>query len=345
MYKGLIIGAGNIGYGFQNYGVGFPTTHFEAYMQNSELELVGISESDPELLLKLKKNHNFSIAASYMALLRKESPDIVSICTPDETHYDILCEVLSCDFIKGIWCEKPVTLSLAQARDIERRSAKKHIPVLVNFIRRYDPFYTYLKDHMNDLLGEIQAVTVYYSGGLVTNGSHVCDLLSYWFGDCKAVSARTLKNEIFGQAEYENGMIAHLVPMDGKKYPMLEFNIFGTKARLDTINKPFGAYDYRYFKAEESQYLNISFVSRKEERPIPDDFSRSYMSNALDDLLKCVKTGIEPKSSVRSALSSLEMISGLWSSAGQGNRVTFPLENENIILNSGIGDASLWKKN
>jgi len=51
-------------------------------------------------------------------LLAEQNPDIVSVCTPDATHADILYTVLKTTGVRAVLAEKPLALDVRQARDV-----------------------------------------------------------------------------------------------------------------------------------------------------------------------------------------------------------------------------------
>ncbi len=341
-YTAAIIGLGNIGYKFQEYKVGFATTHFEAYIKNNRVDLVSVCDTDEAQVTKVARQYGLAGFGDYKEMLKRTAPSFVSICSPDETHYQVLKDILDFDSVKAVWCEKPITLSLRQAKEVVSLYEEKKKVLLVNFIRRYDAFYEYIKDNLDSLVGEIKTVSVYYSGGLVTAGSHVADLLNYFFGDCVSARGRKAGNDVRGELEFGNGLHVNLIPMQ-TEYSILEMNIFGDRARLDTINRPFGEYNYRYFVAEKSNFSSAKFISKSEAKPIPENMPRRYMETALENLIECVESGKQPKSSGLSSLKSLEIILALWYCAKQDKKILFPFDKEEVVLPKSGGDARLWK--
>lgn len=345
-YRAAIIGLGNIGYGFQSFKAPFLTTHFEAYQKNPQIELMAVCDTNKELVQEIATKHDLHGYTDSEELLKKEKPEIVSVCTPDGAHSSLV-KSAAISGAKGIWCEKPIADSLTEAREMARLGKEKQVALAVNFFRRYDKFYQEVKKQLPKLIGDIQTVTVYYSGGLVTVGSHVADLLNFFFGPAQAVSAEEIAAGVTAMIYYNSGFVVNLVPMKSATYAIMEFNIFGKKGRLDTINKPFGEYEYRYFPLEASNFAPTSFIGQVEENPLSRELPRNYMEAGLKDLLECVRVGREPVSSGMTALQSLELISAIAYSAEHAEqRVFLPLSPDFLInLPPAEGDANLWKKN
>ena len=214
---------------------------------------------------------------------------------------------------------------------------QKKIKLLVNFTRRYDSFYQQIKNKWQNLLGEVQAITFYYSGGIVTVGSHMLDLLLFLLGECQEVYAEQTWRGLSGRLKFSKVSV-DIVPMNTKNYSIFEMNIFGDRARLDTINKPFGEYAYRYFIREKSK-IGSYFISSKEKQPIKIDLPRDYLVAALQDLLSSVRNNREPLSSGTTALKSLQIMHALLYSAGKnGIKISLPFNKTVSWLPESGGD-------
>ncbi len=342
-YRAALIGLGNIGYGFEKFNLPFVSTHFEAYQKENRVELTAICDTNQELVTGVAEKFALKAYTNTADMLQAEQPELVSICTPDATHATLLRLAIDTPSVRAIWCEKPITLSLSEAKEIVETCKAKNITLAVNFVRRYDEFYQTVKEKLLELVGPIQTVTVYYSGGLVTVGSHATDLLVFLFGEPHTVRALENERGFTAYLEYKNFTV-NLVPMKSEAYPIFEFDFFGEKGRLNTINKPFGEYDYSYISLEKSSYVSTGFIGRTEQNPISRDLPREFMENALSDVIESVENNREPLSSGNTALKSLELISAIVLAAEKQVAVTVPVIDSLIMLPTPIGDVSVWKK-
>src|SRR6266550_1482600 len=92
-------------------------THAEAYVECPDTELVAVCDSNPHRLEKCGDRWNVTHRYSNLSeMLESEQLDIVSVCTPDATHFEILRALLASQTrIKAILCEKPLVTSEAEA--------------------------------------------------------------------------------------------------------------------------------------------------------------------------------------------------------------------------------------
>jgi len=87
--------------------------------------------------------------------------DIVSVCTPPETHCQIVCNIAP--YVKGIYCEKPIATTLKDADKMIDVCLENNVILQINHQRRfYKPVFT-------------------FSRGVLNAGTHAFDLLDYLF--------------------------------------------------------------------------------------------------------------------------------------------------------------------
>ena len=106
-------------------GVAARTIHLPAYKKLSQIEVVG--GFDPNVG---GEEFPFPVYKSVSELLEKSQPDIVSIATPTQFHFDHTKSAL--DFGCHVFCEKPFMSSLNEADEIIRLANQKGKWVVVN---------------------------------------------------------------------------------------------------------------------------------------------------------------------------------------------------------------------
>jgi myo-inositol 2-dehydrogenase/D-chiro-inositol 1-dehydrogenase len=84
------------------------------------------------------------VVQDYRELLRRADVDAVAICTPTNTHFDVIWEAAAAG--KHIFCEKPVDLSLDRIRRINEHIAASRVQLMVGFNRRFDPNFQKLHE-------------------------------------------------------------------------------------------------------------------------------------------------------------------------------------------------------
>jgi scyllo-inositol 2-dehydrogenase (NADP+) len=146
---------------------------------------------------------------NYEELLNDSEVNLVSICSPSATHYEIAIKLLEAG--KNILIEKPITDSLVEAKAIYELAERKGLKVCVFQNRRFDAdFMTVQKVIDSGLLGDIITYEAYYdrykpilnakkwkeeaapaNGILYDLGSHIIDQVIVLFGKPTAVNGET----------------------------------------------------------------------------------------------------------------------------------------------------------
>ncbi len=83
----------------------------------------------------------------------------VAIASSTDTHADLILRATAAG--KAIFCEKPVDLDLARARECAAAVAKAGVPCLIGFQRRYDPTFAALKRRLDaGEIGEVEVLAI-----------------------------------------------------------------------------------------------------------------------------------------------------------------------------------------
>lgn len=113
--------------------------------------------------------------------------DVISICSPTPCHAHDLEMVLHLK-PKVIFCEKPVTTSVAETERLVADCRSANIPLAVNYTRRWDPDISELQADMQaDRWGQLRSAVGYYNKGILNNGSHMLDLLLLLVGPMEII--------------------------------------------------------------------------------------------------------------------------------------------------------------
>lgn len=85
--------------------------------------------------------------------------DAVAICTPTDTHADLIEQFARAG--KAVFCEKPVDLSLTRVKQCLKVVEDEKATLMVGFQRRFDPDFMALKQAIDDgQIGTVEMVTL-----------------------------------------------------------------------------------------------------------------------------------------------------------------------------------------
>jgi predicted dehydrogenase len=352
MYKVGIIGCGNIAYKYNEIFTKWPVTHMSAYNVHPKTTITAVSDFNKENIKQCSEIYNVPNSyTDHKKMLENEKLDIVSICTPCETHAEIIRDIAKYK-VKAIFCEKPFTNNLDDAKEVTSLCKSKGILLVVNFQRRHDLFYQYVKDNMTQLVGDVKKVIFTYSGGVVNNGSHAFDLLNYYFGDIEELNAEIDDSTQIDNPnlsvfiKFKSGIRGLITTYNISNHSCFGMSIIGTKAKLDLINKPFFGYDYCYFKHQASDTLpSVTIASSKPEYPISKELERDLFVKAVDDIIKSIEEDKTPVSSAENASNVLKIVLSSIVSARENRKICAPFNETFPTLSKVRGLFKEWKKN
>lgn len=186
IYTVLIVGLGQIGAGYDiHHDVDdFALTHARAFYRHAGFRLIAGVDSDLGRRKRFESAYGipaFDDAGSSARLLK---PDIVVISTPTSEHAKTISEVLASYSPTAILCEKPLSYKFEEAKEIVKTVANHDCQLFVNYMRVANTGALEVKRRIQEELiqGPFKGV-VWYSKGLVNNGSHFLNLLEFWLGD------------------------------------------------------------------------------------------------------------------------------------------------------------------
>ncbi|MBW1861981.1 MAG: Gfo/Idh/MocA family oxidoreductase [Deltaproteobacteria bacterium] len=184
------------------------------------VEFCAVTDTTGPILKALKANKpSIAIYDDYKKMLDQEKPDAVFITTPTFLHVPMAMECIK----RGVhfFIEKPLSISCESARPLLNAMEKDKTVNMVGYMGRFIETFSKAWEIIHSgVLGEIVDfnATMYvsqlfkkgkgwrykkpFSGGgvLITQNSHLIDLLLWYFGDVKAVNGH-IKSYYSGETE------------------------------------------------------------------------------------------------------------------------------------------------
>jgi predicted dehydrogenase len=258
--------------------------------------------------LKLRTLENPQhVDTDFRKMLDRSTLDLVSICAyaPDRLE---MCEVALRAGAKGLWIEKTLGCSLAEAIRIGELARESGAKAVVDYPRRARaPFRVVKRAIENDTLGKLQSVTCHMTHQLLHTGTHAFDILRYWCGEVTSVMGRLEYgfegNEIqdqggVAQMEFESGTTA-FVSAKKKKYYIFQFDLLFENGRILLGN------DIQKVYLPDQSKLYSGFKELFES----DGFSWKdpHRENLLQDLIDSIERDTEPLCSIENAIEALRI--------------------------------------
>ena len=121
----------------------------------ADAQLVALADASAEAAASLAGATGATVATAD-AILADREIDAVLICTPTDTHADLIEKAVLAG--KAVFCEKPVDLDAARIRRCLDVVAKAGKPLMIGFNRRFDPNFAALRRRLH--AGEIGAIEI-----------------------------------------------------------------------------------------------------------------------------------------------------------------------------------------
>ncbi len=305
--------------------------------------LLAVCDIVYENALELSDAYNANLYLSIEDLLQNEpSLDIVSICTPNGLHslHSILCLQAN----KNVLCEKPLCINMADARRMLQAAQDADRSLFVVKQNRYNPPVMEVKNLLkDDKLGKILSFQIncfwnrpnsYYTswkgtkkmdgGTLYTQFSHFIDLLYWFLGDVKNVTAKT-KNFEHRVLEIEDSGVVILEMLGGaigtinytvnsyQKNMEGSFTIFGEKGTVKIGGQYLNELEYQCVAGEPIKELPAGNPANSY------GFYQGSMSNhdkVYENLVKVLHNPGHEFASALDGMKTVEIIEKIYASAG-----------------------------
>ena len=181
--------------------------HCIGYRDNKYCELVALCDPDAELLAKRAETYKTQInTTDWREIVDNPDIDIISVASPDYFHAEQAIAALRNG--KHVMCEKPMTLSMDEAKAIIAEVEKGKAKFMIGQVCRYAPAFALAKKLISEgMIGDLYFVESEYAHDygvapgannwrvdprrepMIGGGCHAVDLLRWIAGDAITVSA------------------------------------------------------------------------------------------------------------------------------------------------------------
>jgi predicted dehydrogenase len=182
--------------------------YFNNLKGRPDVELAGVSGRNPKTLAETAERHGIAATyTDYRQLIAQGGLDAVVVAAPDDQHLEMTLAAID----KGlhVLCEKPLANNAADARRMLEAAERRGVRHMVLFTWRWQPHYQFLKSMIDEgALGRIYRAQFSFIGGFARDmvyqwrqdparangvlgdlGSHMIDLMRWYFGEIASVSA------------------------------------------------------------------------------------------------------------------------------------------------------------
>ena len=326
-YRVGVIGCGGIG-----------IRHASGLLGLANVELVAGCDVRQSALENFRKRwedtwSDVALYTDHREMLEKEDLDVVTVATPDDLHADPVIDAADSG-VKGIFCEKPLATSLADADRMMEAIERNNTLMSIDHTRRWMPMWRHVKEVVlgGGEIGQVLYIVGMLGGSrgmLFRNGTHMIDTICYMAESDPEWVFAELEAGYEDYSEYRG---------DGGYDPKLEPSASGyihfkngVRAFYTGTSKKTPPPNWRFEIVGTTGYV---FITDKailckggtEELIHPPEWPVSEISAGVQELIKLVDEGGEPVSPIKDAHNVVEVIFGFLESQRQGNaRISIPV--------------------
>jgi predicted dehydrogenase len=323
-------------------GTVVPHSHVGAYASLPETEVVAVCDLVPALLDNFRQQWGSTFPQAkgytdYHAMLAEQEIDLLSVVTSDHRHAQIVVDAVEAG-VKGIYCEKPIATTLADADRIIAACQARNVALLINHTRRWYPDFLEARRMVRSgAIGSLRRIVATLGGEramLFRNGTHLVDTVCFFAESDPRWLVAELDDEHTGYGpryagdggrdpatdpgasayvHFENGVRAFINASKGTS-KNFEIDLIGTEGRIRV-----GADVAEWSRPFPDGRLGTGRLT------VPPTTS-SDAGAAIKELIGLIEKGGAPSSSGEDGRRTLSILLGIvQSSAGGGARVEFPI--------------------
>jgi predicted dehydrogenase len=337
IYRFGLVGCGGRGRGLGRYVAGV-----------EDAQLVAVADLAPDRLeLARAELGDVATYPDHVSMLAEANLDVVLLGTTGEYHAAITRDATR-QGVRGIYCEKPIACSLADADQMIADCAAAGTVLVMGHQRRWMPQILEVRDAIRaGAIGRLTHGSVYWpSGRIGSNGTHFFDSIAFMIDsqpvevvgrvvpgiDTTRVDDHPVYRErlagdpgAFGYITYASGVRLALDCISDVLLPYT-YTFCGTKGWI-TLCEVGWTVDYRA-RDEDGRAIPHGWLplDRRDFPALSDDTPGDAERAGYRELIRCIETGVRPTSSGEDGRAALETIAAFHHSSAAGMQpVALPL--------------------
>ncbi len=322
--RAVIIGCGNIAGGYDEYSCKEEIyTHAKAYTLHPHVELSAVCDILPIVAERFATRWGGRPYSDIGQMLTAERPDLVSICTPDHTHLEVLTTLVP-HAPRAVWCEKPLALPGQDPQPAVDALIDAGTLVAVNYIRRFLLELVRIRQSMvtGDLVGPYKVIA-HYTKGFQHSGSHFADLFLDWLGPTTNIQVLSRHIDYHSEdptldlrLDFASGSVAYLLGGDEPSYAQDEIDLHAANGRVritDYLRRT------EWYRAMRHSAFPVNTLTSQPE--IRNTGAERLMLTVLENILSAINGEGELRSDTVSALATFALCEAVETVArGDGNK-------------------------
>lgn len=311
----------------EGYSMGY--RHADSYRATEGVELVACADVVEEHAAAFVAAYDLDPQAGYtdhVRMLDETEPDIVSVCTPPATHFELVADCARHNAVGAVHCEKPMAVTFGRSRRMVELCEAEGIQLTINVQNRCSELAHRVKELVTDgTIGELERIEV-ARHDLLQTGIHHIDLANYVAGD-------TAVEWVLGQIDYPEESVWYTDMHTESQSLGLWRYATGVHGLATTGNgqAAVGTATNRFIGTEGR--IELSLAAHEARIRTPDagwETIETGDTSPQNRAVRFVAEGLdgptEPIHSGAVGLAATEIVFSIWESARRRGRVDLPLE-------------------
>jgi myo-inositol 2-dehydrogenase/D-chiro-inositol 1-dehydrogenase len=306
--------------------------HARIYASRPDVDFCGIVGRTPERTRDRAEEFGTRAYLDIDEMLKKESPDLVSMCLPNQGHFEATLKVIQAGF--PLLVEKPLVFDLKEADILLNEADKRNLFFAINLNHRYaKPMQFAFQAMKENKLGELTFASWRFGGegasdhphaNLIETQCHGFDSLEYLCGPIDSIMAemtdktgggyRTLSLSL----KFANGSVGSMIGTYDSSYAYPDsqrLELDGTDGRVvihDTVRE----FSFQKSGHEIREVWQAGYFNDMER-----DFHRTF-DDHMDDLLTALRVGEQPPVHASAGARVLQLAHAAIESFESGKRIS-----------------------
>jgi len=307
---------------------GWGRQHARIFAQRSDIDFCAVAGRDSARTTARALEYGVRGYTDIDEMLRTEKPDLVSLCLPNQGHFEPTLQVIRADY--PLLVEKPLVFDLREAEILLEEAEKRGLFFAINFNHRYaKPVRLAYEAIQSGRLGSLRFATWRFGGegssdhphaNLIETQCHGFDMLEHLCGPIDSISTEMTKScaTMALSLGFRNDAVGSLVGSYETSYAYPDTHrveISGTKGRLvieDTVRR----YTFHEAGNEVGETWQAGYFN-----DIDREFHRTF-DTYLEAMLTAFKQGSAPPVPASAGQRALVLAHAAIQSFEQGKRVS-----------------------
>jgi len=310
---------------------GWGKQHARIFALRPDIDFCAVMGRNPERTAARAAEYGVRGYTDIDEMLRAEKPDLVSLCLPNQGHFEPTLQVIQAGY--PLLVEKPLVFDLGEAETLLQEAEKRKLFFAINFNHRYaKPVRLAHEAIQSGRLGEIMFATWRFGGegssdhphaNLIETQCHGFDMLEHLCGPIEWISAEMTNKTNKGfttmamSLKFANAAVGSMVGSYDTSYAYPDTHrveISGIDGRLvieDTVRK----YTFHPTGNEVGETWQAGYFN-----DIDREFHRTF-DTYMEALLTAFKQGAPPPVHAQAGRRALALAHAAIQSFEQGKRI------------------------